>query len=134
VALGFWLLPAIPIHAQVLPNTPRQNLWATNGTVYAIQPVGNTIYLGGNFSYVGPATGGGVPLATSDGKALASFPHVQGSLSAVVADGAGGWYIGGAFTHVGSSARINLAHILADDSVDPNWNPNASGTVSTLLS
>jgi hypothetical protein len=67
LALGIVLLPVTPTHAQVLPNTPRQSLWMTNGTVNAIQQVGNTLYIGGNFTYVGPITGGGVPLAVSDG-------------------------------------------------------------------
>lgn len=56
-----------------------------------------------------------------DGQAHASAP-----------DGAGGWYIGGFFRLVGSTPRDNIAHILADGSVDASFNPNASLVVRTL--
>jgi hypothetical protein len=53
-------------------------------------------------------------------------------LSAVAADGSGGWYVGGLFTHVGGVPRTNLAHIRADHSVDPSFNPNVNDAVHTL--
>jgi hypothetical protein len=34
----------------------------TNGEVNAIVPAGDKIYIGGNFTQVGPYTGGGVPI------------------------------------------------------------------------
>ena len=75
-----------------------ENLWVTNGTISTVVRDGGTIYVGGNFTYVGPATGGGVPLGAASGAPLPSFPKVVGVVLAVVSDGAGGWYLGGAFT------------------------------------
>src|SRR5690606_33510724 len=37
--------------------------------------------------------------------------------------GAGGWYIGGAFTRVGDVSILRLAHILADGTVNPDFRP-----------
>ena len=47
-------------------------------------------------------------------------------MNAAVGDGAGGYYIGGQFTQVGGISRNSIAHILADGSVDPAFDPNAS--------
>ncbi len=55
-----------------------------------------------------------------------------GFVSASVPDGAGGFYIGGAFGEVGGQPRKNIAHILADGSVDPAFDPGADDTVLAL--
>jgi arylsulfatase A-like enzyme len=51
---------------------------------------------------------------------------------AVVADGEGGWYVGGNFTSVGEASRIRLVHIRPDKTVDPGWSPSANGVVKTM--
>ena len=109
-------------------------LYATDGIVNAtvLSPDGNTLYIGGTFTQVGPRTGGGVPIDSTSALPVGSFPKVGGQVYASVPDGSGGWYIGGVFTVVGTVARNNLAHILANGSVDPNWNPNANSDVNTL--
>jgi hypothetical protein len=93
---------------------------------------GDTLFLGGSLRWVGPLTGGGVAVQASDLAPLAGFPHVNGIVLAATPDGAGGWYIGGQFTHVGGTAHVNLAHILADLSVDA-WAPSTNGGVITIL-
>lgn len=110
------------------------NTWVTNGIVKSFVQSGNTIYIGGLFDRVGPRTGPGVEFAL-DGSQNAGLPEVSGGggrIQAVVSDGSGGWFIGGLFTHVGGVARNNIAHIRADHSVDPAFDPNANGTVSVL--
>jgi hypothetical protein len=108
--------------------------WVTNGTVNAVlpDPAHNAIYIGGTFTYVGPNTGNGVPIGSTSGAALTSFPRVNGTINAAIPDGVGGWYIGGTFTRVGGITRNNIAHILSDYTVDPNFNPNANGIVRAL--
>ena len=124
VALAFWVAPA-------LAQTVNPALWVTNGRVLAIVPEGNTIYIGGAFSWVGPATGGGVPLSAATGELVQPFPEVLGTVYATTPDGAGGWYIGGRFSAVGGVPRSNLAHILADGSVAP-WAPSVNDLVLAL--
>ncbi len=109
----------------------REDLPITNGTVDAVAVYGNTLYLGGSFSAVGPTTGTGVPIDANTGAAIAGFPRVNGQVNAVISDGTGGWFIGGAFTSVGGLPRANLAHVLADNSVSP-WDPGAFGQVLAL--
>ncbi len=96
-----------------------------------------TLYIGGDFGYVGPATGSGVglpadPLQPRDDRPLAGYPAINGPVYAVVADGSGGWYVGGDFSRVGGLARRHLVHILADRSVDPAWDPAPDAPVRAL--
>lgn len=107
------------------------NLWGTDGTVAAVARSGNTIYVGGFFTTVGPNTGGGVALDRRTGDPVPGLPRVTGVVDAVTADGAGGWFIGGSFVAVGGLARSNLAHVLADGSV-AEWTPNPDGEVLAL--
>lgn len=121
--------PCAPAEASTLDT----RVWVTNGRVNSVVRDGTTLYLGGSFSVVGPQTGGGVPVLASTGARLAGAPAVSGTVSAVVSDGAGGWFIGGSFDSVGAFARANLAHVRADLSVDPAWNPGTNGGVAALV-
>jgi hypothetical protein len=98
----------------------------------AVLPVGNRVYIGGNFTYVGPDTGSGASLSAATGAPLRRFARVDGSVYAAVSDGAGGFFVGGSFTTVGGLPRQNVAHVRADGSVDPAWNPGANDAVSSL--
>lgn len=116
--------------ADSLPN----RTFVTNGPVQAVARSGDTIYIGGRFNRVGPRTGPGLEFAL-DGSRNAGLPEVTGGggvVQAVASDGSGGWYIAGLFTHVGGVARNNIAHIRADHSVDPDFDPNANDSVYAL--
>src|SRR2546422_536796 len=95
-------------------QTIDENLWVTNGTVRAVVRDGGTIYIGGDFTQVGPATGGGVPLDAASGAIPPLFPKVVGPVYSVISDGAGGWYVGGYFAAVGGFPRSNLAHVASE--------------------
>jgi hypothetical protein len=95
--------------------------------------VGNKIYLGGNFSWAGPKTGGGVPVNETDGLKAADSRVIEGTVSAAVADGTGGWVLGGSFFKTGGHFRNNVARMLPDGRFNGTWNPNVKGgTVSEL--
>ena len=116
------------------PVLINQDWWIPNGEVNEIV-VGSdgTTYLGGRFTAMGPYTGSFVSLDVTTGEHDNTFPKVNGPVNTVVSDGLGGWYIGGSFTRVGDFDRQNLAHILPDKTVDPNWNPGAENIVSVLV-
>ena len=99
--------------------------WITNGglnfgiSAMAQDTVNHLLYIGGDFTAVGPNTGRGAPIDTSSALPLATFyPRVNGQLNSVIADGSGGWYIGGSFSNVGGVTRNNIAHISSDYTVD----------------
>jgi len=131
--LGIWLILAIlgccslPAVAQTIDTT----LWATDGAVGAVVQSGDTIYIGGSFSRVGPATGGGVLLSGATAAVIQPLRRVAGQVHVAVPDGSGGWFLGGRFAAVGGLARHNLAHVLADGSV-ADWDPGADDDVLTL--
>jgi len=123
---------AAPARAEFV-STPDAGAFATNGTVSAITATTSTVYVGGTFSFVGPYTGNGAPISSATGIATSAFPVVTGAVTASVPDGSGGWYIGGDFTRVGSSARNRIAHILPSGVEDPAFSPNADGNINTLV-
>lgn len=115
----------------------QENLWVTNGDVLSIvtSPDGNTIYLGGIFTSVGPNTGSSAAIDTSSGMYDAAMPKTDGDIKVVVPDGSGGWYIGGSFSWIGGVSRDGIARIRADKTVDPDFHPNANGqTLSIAVS
>ncbi|MCS7230124.1 MAG: hypothetical protein NZ923_08840 [Candidatus Kryptonium sp.] len=119
-------------------QTIEENFWVTNGVVWATARDGNLLYFGGTFTQVyRPITAGAVVDRTT-GDAIISFPRIlsgtgPGTVLAVVSDGAGGWFVGGNFTQVGSVSRTNIVHILPDGSVNLSFLPaGANGIVRAL--
>lgn len=128
------LLSAVFTSAPALAQVPDSSLWNVGPfgvTVLAVSRLENTLFIGGNFRSVGPSTGAGVPVDLTRGVVRGRYPRVAGGVEEVIADGAGGWFIGGRFAGVGGLSRWNLAHIRADGSVD-TWAPDPDGGVLSL--
>ncbi len=132
---SLWLLGGLMsgLPAAACAQSVDTTMWSCDrgGRVLAIAREGNTIYIGGNFAYVGPSTGGGVPIDVRSVTPLPRYPRVVGRVNTVLNDGEGGWYVGGEFSHVGNLPRANLAHILADGTVAA-WAPDPDQQVWAL--
>jgi hypothetical protein len=129
------LAPAIAdaVLPQPPPARPEPNpAFVTNDDVLALARNGDTIYLGGAFTRIGPPTGGGVVLDPATGLRATQFPDVRGTVFAIVPDGAGGYYVGGHFTNVGGVARKNLAHVLGTGLIDAAFAPPVDDDVLAL--
>jgi hypothetical protein len=118
--------------APALGQAMNANFWVTDGDVSTIAPFGNTLYIGGNFAYVGPNTGGWAELELG-GHATSRLPRLDGDVTMTIPDGATGWFIAGTFTHVAGIARPGLAHVLGDGSLAA-WSPNPApaGAVTSI--
>ena len=57
----------------------------------AMAASGDTVFLGGDFSLIGPVSGGGGELSLRDGRPTPNFPRVTGTIRAALPDGQGGW-------------------------------------------
>lgn len=133
------LMACVVYTAQAQVPKLDRSTWVVNGGISSIVPMGNTIYIGGGFSYVGPNTGLFAAMDTHTGITQEGWPFVAGqywgfgSIDCLEPDGSGGWYIAGNFTSVGGVPRNHLAHLRADKSLDP-WNPDpgASGYVYSM--
>jgi hypothetical protein len=108
------------------------NLWVPNSTVNAQAVFGNTLYVGGSFTRVGPHSGAAVPVGVGTSAPISGFPRIVGAVNAIAPDGAGGWYIGGSFSQIGGVSRTNAARVLGDMTVDPAWNPAPNLTVNAI--
>ena len=100
--------------------------------VNAVAVSGTTAYVGGDFRYVGPETGGFVALDGSTGNAAGHWPVVTGYVKSAISDGSGGWFLAGGFTSVGGLPRTNLAHVLADGSVDTQFTASVNRAANAL--
>jgi IstB-like ATP binding protein len=88
VALGlFGWLSAVAQAA--VPGSVPSSTWVANGQVDSVLPASKLVYIGGSFKYVGPNTGGGVPLSLKRGSAVARFPKVNGMLCVCGPSGTG---------------------------------------------
>lgn len=123
--------------------TPRLD-WLFDGEVAATVRVGDVVYAGGSFRSVSPVSGAlgtFFQLSGSTGAPVPGLPIVNGDISVVAPDGAGGYYLSGQFTNIGrnsggtpSTGRFQLAHVLADGSVDPVFGaPQVSGNPQGIV-
>lgn len=125
-ALGF----SEPAKAQP-SDVPLDPFWRVNGVVWDIAVTGNSAYLGGAFTYTGPANGcaGAAELAT--GASSSGFPEFSGIVYCIVSDGEGGWYVGGQFVEASTGLK-NLVHVQADQTIRRSWAPKPDGVVRAL--
>ncbi len=131
LGLGFFIVLNICLFAQSNAVVDT-NMWQTNGAVNSIVRLGNAVYLGGEFTYVGPHTGSWVGIDATSGVVQGTTLKINGTVNASVSDGSGGWFIGGSFTSVAGVTRNYLAHIFSNNTLDLNWNPGASNPVLAL--
>jgi hypothetical protein len=109
-----------------------RTIGTADGEVRTIAQIGNRVVIGGTFTQVGPGIRGAVaPLDVASGAFSAGFPDVVGAVYAAVADGAGGWYLGGSFTSVGGVARTNAAQVDINGAVT-GFVANTNGAVNAI--
>jgi hypothetical protein len=129
--LGLIAIPVTPAFA--VAGSLTGAAIETNGTVNALASSSDRVYLAGSFTRAGAPTGSGADLSQGDGARNVAFARPNGIVNAVVSDGAGGWFIGGTFTRVGTLARNRVAHLLPSGAVDPAFDPNVNSDVQALV-
>lgn len=105
----------------------------TDGYVAAAATDGQTLYLGGNFHYIGERSGELVEVSADTGVRDHAITELGGGgVLAMVADGSGGYYVAGDFRKTGSFTNRALAHLRSDGTWDPAWRFEIQGEVSAL--
>ncbi|MEZ5293876.1 MAG: hypothetical protein R2745_22525 [Vicinamibacterales bacterium] len=120
---------AVPAGAQPLPDPTPLDLWGAVG-VNAVARDGSLLYLGGSFSYVGPATGGLAAIDDASGAVVVQAPDVAGPVEVVLGLPDGGWAIAGILS-VRGGAQQRLLRLDASGRVVP-WFPDISGVVFAM--
>ncbi len=116
--------------------------YATDGSVSATVIQGDFLYFGGDFNFVGERTGSvaffknGASQPDKNKPLFGSLTDLMTKESVLSAyeDASGGWFVGGTFQKVDDQTHKLLAHILSDNTVDPNLNIRwkSTGKVSVL--
>lgn len=114
-----------------LQDAPPQGAIVTDGDITDLARRGDTVFVRGDFSRIGGFTGSGLPLDPATG-ARTDAPPLDGQVSVVVADGDGGWYVGGSTTSVDGHRFGGVLHVAADGTADPAFAPRVRGLVSAL--
>lgn len=107
--------------------------WTTDGQVNTVERVGNTLYLGGFFDYLGPITGCLVPIQLSTENILAGYTQINGTVYKVISDNNGGYFICGNFTVPGYPAIKNVAHLFSNYTIDPSFSVDVKKNVYDIM-
>lgn len=92
----------------------------------------NSVYISGLFRNVDSRNTGGGAVLYQDGNVLRDSPQFNGRVFSSVADGHGGFYVGGTFSKVGDFAVRYLVHFLSNGHIDRAFQPAVSGAVTKL--
>lgn len=119
-----------------------QATWGTDGKVYTMTEIGNTIYLAGTFqNLVNPKTGVKQPAANigaidaTTGKPIPTFAAGTNGLIYSIKGSADGStvYVGGVFTAADGVTRKNLAAFSTSTGAVTTWAPKATVAVRAVL-
>ena len=121
------LLLAIAVNQLSFSQTLVKNMSSTDGTVYTVHKNAGTYYIGGQFNYVGLMTGSSALVTKASDYPNMDFPAFNGTVRAAVADGSGGWFVGGTFNSYDGVAVNSLVHVLSNKTIDPAFNVALSG-------
>jgi hypothetical protein len=132
-ALALWAAPAVA-------QTVDADMWVPNGPVFAVVRQGNTIYIGGRFTSVGPANGG----ASVTRRSLAAFDATTGALTSWNPSATGGEvdamavsgntvYAGGSFTDIGGQPRSKVGAVDAVSGLATDWAPDVLGDIPPVV-
>ncbi|MGB8715552.1 MAG: delta-60 repeat domain-containing protein, partial [Rhodanobacteraceae bacterium] len=112
--------------AEVIPTE------TLNSEVNSMVLDGDQLYMAGSFTASGYYQNYMQLFATDNDIPVLDFPTANYYVSDALSDGSGGWYISGGFSQVGGVNAQNIAHILADNSIDPDFVCSTNSTVNAL--
>ena len=133
---ALWLVPVGTAWA-VPPNTPDSGTWGTNGRVWSIVRLGDTVYIAGTFTQAIAPNGALTPrsnlmaINASTGALVTGFaPNPNGTVYALATDGSR-LFAGGEFTSVAGHARSRFAAFDSSGALE-SWTADATSRVRSL--
>ncbi len=128
--------------AAALPTTTPGGTWSTNGVVWDMVRIGDTIYLGGEFTQVVSPDGAQTlpranlaAISVSTGRPLAWAPAADGAVLALESSADGSRvYVGGYYNRIAGVTRARLAALrTSDGTLDTAFRATTGGRVRSLL-
>ena len=111
-------------------ETPSKE-WVVDGSVMALAATSSALYVGGDFTAIGPPTGAWVSVDAT-GAVAPVRAEIYDSVSDAVSDGAGGWFIQGEIASVGGVDHSGFTHLKPNGRLDRNWHVRVGGTISAF--
>ena len=106
-------------------------IWIADGTVSTVAATPGGVYVGGDFSLLGPLTGSWVDVRAS-GSVIPARKAVSGAVSVAVSDGGGGWFLRGEINGVGGVSVRGVVHLRSNGTLDPKWRLVSNGEIDAL--
>lgn len=131
--LAIILLTLIVGNAMAQSETHRLTAPVTDYSVHDIQSSNGYALLRGYFYKAGDYSGSVVSVDADEGGENLSWPVISGDVHAIIPDGNGGYYAGGAIRAVDNEDVGNLIHILPNKTLDRSFLPNPFGAVYALV-
>ena len=98
------------------------------------QTGGGHLFVGGSFNGdVGYAAQRGAFFEGLNEISPATFPFFNNAVRVFVPDGSGGYYVAGQFTQANGANQQRLAHILPDQSIDPNFSFTINNAIYSMF-
>ncbi|NEN25323.1 T9SS type A sorting domain-containing protein [Cryomorpha ignava] len=117
-------------------NINAQNLkpatFSTNGVVYDLDHDGDNLYIGGSFSQIGFETNYFTIFPEGEDRPEFDLLQPNSTIEVSISDGNGGWYIGGSFSQINGQPALRIAHILNNNTLDPDFNLTLNNAVLAL--
>lgn len=132
VILATLYLPAMA-HSLPLQDVADADRWTPRGQVRAIATTPDVIYVGGDFSGFSDGDGSGVVFDPTSRQITPPLAPIYGTVTTALADGNGGWFVGGDFITVGHTRHRGLVHLRHDSSVDESWSPQIESNVALYV-
>ena len=125
---------AAPAHAEVFVDDTPERAWTVNGRVYAVETVGDTVFVGGSFDTATAPDGTQAPrrnlaaFRLSDGGLVTDWRADVGStVRALDSDGTWLW-VGGFFGTVDGVGRSGVAKVgVVSGNIDTSFNARLAG-------
>ncbi len=139
LAVFLSFLHVVPVQADVFVPAVPEASWRVNGTVYAVETLGDRVYVGGSFTTATSPSGATAPRANlaafdvNTGELLTDWrADTAGAVIALAVDDNALW-VGGSFTRVGTQTHNRIAKVsLTTGAPDASFTASANGNVRAL--
>jgi Domain of unknown function (DUF5122) beta-propeller len=111
----------------LVPSRQPVAAWTTDGEIHDVAQAGGKVFAAGTFTRISPWTGGLAATDTGRGLGVGGLPWIEGEVATVVADGSGGWYVGGEFDRSDGGRCSNLVRVLESGGLDPRFCAHLDG-------